>query len=291
MAIFSLLATFSATFAWFVANRKTTDSVDSFEVVAKHGKFNRVSFHTLASKTIRDSYYESTFNFNKSEYGSLTYDWETESFVPDKNTNLSLVGYDNLDHEQPVLMLVELDKEYDSATDSTVKINLTLNNDAPGVFIGERNESQENAYNLSDSTLIYGTGTEIRNNKEITVNYYGLSNAAKFHVIQYSANDFNAAFDSSDNYSFTHLDNQKSFVNITHTSNDSNSSTSDSSTYSNKITPLIETSGKAKYIAIIVDYYSDAIEYTYSTFLGDTTLEETYEGFLYYKCDWFMEVI
>ena len=45
-----------------------------------------------------------------------------------------------------------------------------------------------------------------------------------------------------------------------------------------------------KYVALFIDYYPDAIEYIYSTYLGDTTLEAFYDGYLFYECDWAMEV-
>ena len=283
MTIFSLFTCFSATFAWFLASRKINQENDSFEITARFGRFKSITFHELSSKAVRDSYYDSTFNFNKTPSGTLTYNWPTHTVTKSGNTTIALDGYDYLDHEQPLLLILELDKEYSSTNDSPVIVDLEVDATAPQVFIGERDADQTNAYELDDADVIFDTGTVVRDEVSIDVNYYGLSNAVKFHTIEYSASAFSTAFDGESVYSFTHLDNEKSFVSI--------ANSNDASTYTNHITPLIETTGDVKYIAIIIDYYSDAIEYIYSTFFGDPVLENDYDGFLYFKCDWSMEVI
>lgn len=280
MAIFSLLATFTASFAWFVSRIEEGDDIDDFVVRTTSGKFKSLTFHTLNSKSMHDTYEESTFSFNKEALGTISYDWTTTSFSYSGNTNPALDGYDYLDREQPILMMIELVEEYDSANGDVVDISLItdLNNQ---VFIGERDETDSTPlYDLLDTTYIVDTGTVVRDEQEVSVNYYGLSNAVQFYPIQLSQNDY-TTLNSGDYYTFTNLSNVKSFVSITNSD--------DSSSFSNTVN-IIQTSGKVKYIAIIMDYYSDAIEYIYSTFLGDSTLEGTYEGFLYFKCDWKMEV-
>ena len=51
-----------------------------------------------------------------------------------------------------------------------------------------------------------------------------------------------------------------------------------------------EGSAVVKYIAIIVDYYDLAVEYIYSTFLGNTVLENNYQYILNFTCDWKWEI-
>ena len=46
-----------------------------------------------------------------------------------------------------------------------------------------------------------------------------------------------------------------------------------------------------KHVALVIDYYPEAIEYIYQTFLGDDTLDNTFEGILHFICDWTMEII
>ncbi len=46
-----------------------------------------------------------------------------------------------------------------------------------------------------------------------------------------------------------------------------------------------------KYISIIVDYYADAVEYIYSTYLGNETLETELESELHFLCDWGLEIL
>lgn len=270
MAIFSLLSAFSASFAWFTAMRKNTESTDNFEIKSAAGKLKKVTFHQMTDKYIGDSYEESTFSFDKDPVGTLTYNWDTKAFVPTGTTAVKLENYDYLDHEQPLLMLIELNEEYDDS------IVITLNTDSDEQsFIGARNSDQTAAHELDDESLFIKTV----DGKP----YFGLSSAVKFHTIQYSEDDFEDAFGESDVYEYTNLNNQKSFVTV--------NNVDDSSSFSTTISPLIQTSGAVKYIAVVIDYYSDAIEYIYSTFLGDTTLEDDYDSFLYFVCDWSMEVL
>ena len=45
-----------------------------------------------------------------------------------------------------------------------------------------------------------------------------------------------------------------------------------------------------KHIALVIDYYADAIEFIYSTYLGNRTLENYFNGILNFTCDWTMVI-
>ena len=62
--------------------------------------------------------------------------------------------------------------------------------------------------------------------------------------------------------------------------------------YFNQTPYIYKSNGSetVKYIAVIVDYYVDAIGYIYSTYLGDSGLNR-YDSILYFACDWSLEVV
>ena len=86
-------------------------------------------------------------------------------------------------------------------------------------------------------------------------------------------------------YSFTGLSSAESFVTL-----GVGQDGQEESSFDGLIDPVYQTVGDTKYIAVIIDYYSDAIEYIYSSFLGDPILE-SYDSILHFICDWTMEVL
>ena len=51
-----------------------------------------------------------------------------------------------------------------------------------------------------------------------------------------------------------------------------------------------EANTTVRYISIVIDYYSDALDYIYSTYLGNDTLENDFLGQLFFLCDWELEI-
>ena len=280
LVIFSLFTCFTGAMAWFTGLRSYSNDYDDMVIVQSKGKLKQITFHELEAKSVGDTYEESTFSFNKTASGTITYNWENNTKSFDGNTDYEMIGYNYLDEEEPVLMLLELNEDYDSSVEPAV-VTLTTNSETQD-YIGKRQANLQPVYDISDERFIIDSGTVTREGVQRDVNFYGLSNAVKFYTNQYSSSTFSSTFGSSEYYTFSNLSNQKSFVSITNNGNDS--------TFTTEIAPLISTIGTVKYIAVIIDYYSEAIEYIYNTYLGDATLEQTYEGFLYFKCDWVMEI-
>ncbi len=277
MAIFSLMACFTATYAWFAAQRKADNGADAFKVEGYSEKLKQITFHEMVSKSVGNTYAESTFRFNKEATGKIEYNPNTKQYTKTGNTNIALDNYDALEHEQPLLLIIELSDEYGSNSNDGVVIAASTQSDDQ-VFIGERVIDEDNeqspAYSLDDPDHVL----DVIDGKT----YYGFSNAVGFYANSYTEDSFDDAFSSTSTYNLTNLNNRKSFVNI--------NNYDDSSTFTNHISPIISATGGIKYVTIVIDYYADAIEYIYSTFLGNTTLEDDYEGWLYFLCDWSLEV-
>ena len=277
MAIFSLLSCFTATYAWFAAKRKAVNESSELSIDGYSDKLKQITFHELNNKIVGETYEQCTFKFNKEPVGKMEYDYDTNTFTKTGNTNVVLDNYDALEHEQPLLVLIELSDDYGSSDADSVVIAASTK-DSDQVFIGERivdeNDEQAPAYSLADPSHIVKT--------QGGKSFYGFSNAVGFYSRSFSTTDFSSTFSAASTYDFSGLNNRKSFVEI--------NNFDDSSAFSTRIPSIISVQGSVKYIALIIDYYPDAIEYIYTTFLGDHTLEDTYDGWLYFLCDWSLEV-
>ena len=286
MTIFSLAAVFVGVIAWFQMER-VFNGGDDFEVNNITGRLKKVTFHTLNSKETNSAGIATSFSFNKDYVGSITYDWSTRTgtYVPvtEGDAAIELDDYDPMDQEKPILVLFEYDKEYNVANTEHFVIDAISSEDD---FLGERDPSTNMPIHPLSETY---KGT-VDNNP-----YYALSSVANFYNASLSTSQFNT-LNGGSYFTFykqvqtpeqnkVYLNNSDNFVYV---NNDTNVSSFDDD---GKITIAEYDTGNIQYIAIVIDYYIDAVEYIYSTFLGDTTLEDTYDYYLRFACDWSLEVL
>ena len=284
MTIFSLASVFVGVIAWFQMER-VFNGGDDFAVNNITGRLKKVTFHALNSKTEDSDGRAISFSFNKSYVGSITYDWDsnTGTYVPngEGNTKISLPDYDPLDQEHPIMLLFEYNDEYDASTGDpfAIKVSSTQTD-----FLGGRDPST----NLPIHPLSNTYKGTVDNNP-----YYALSSVVNFYNVQLSDDDFDT-LDGGTYYTLYKPSTSQSSGNIylndsdnfVYVNNDTNVST-----FEPEVTISSYNTGNIRYTAIVIDYYLDAVEYIYSTFLGDNTLEVTYDYYLKYACDWSMEVI
>ena len=267
MCIFTLFSVFSASVAWFQAIIQRNVDSNTFAVEDLAGKFKQMTFHELASngKTISTDEEACSFKFNKNPFGSIAYNWDTKEFSYLGSTSISLNAYETLDRYQPALDQGE------------VAISAIVDEAEGKGFIGARDEdTNAPVYDLSDSS-IYETKSG--------ANYYWMSSIIRFFSKSFDASSFET-FSSASTYDLTlgDMSKQSHFVEI--------DDSTETSVFNNNVN-IFESaaSSSVQYIAIIVDYYPDAVEFIYSTFLGDSTLESAeYDYELRYTCDWKMEV-
>ena len=279
MCIFTLFAAFSASVAWFQMVTQEATQSDSMAVKNVYGKFKQMTFHTLATngKTISTNEAQCSFKFNKTPVGTISYNWDTKQYSNTGTTTIALNAYETLDRYQPMLLLVELQKEYSGLSAGDLLISAEVDEVEGKGFIGSRNQTDNTPeYDLSDSSIY-----QVKN----SIKYYWLSSVIRFFSKSFTTNTFNT-FSSGDTYDLTlgNMDNQAHFVDI----NNSN----ETSDFNEQINVYSSPANSAtKYVAIIVDYFPDAVEFIYSTYLGDATLESAeYDYELNYLCDWKMEV-
>ena len=301
VTIFSLLVLFIGTYAWFESSLRQKGQGDNFSVSSLDGNFKSVYFHKSSSVSIDNNTGKPTsFTFNPSYCGRIDYDWDTKTAQYNGDTNISLDEYTPLDHDHPLLMVFEFHDTYNISFDGEICISATT--ETLG-FLGERNANNNNApvYGLT-TTGVYQTKTV----GDTTEYYYALSSVANFYCTDSSSELYNKDGEGenttliTNTYSYSSLRNRDQSIaarqadptavvpDLSFTSiNNSN----ETSTFNQHPTIYTSQSGSSvKYVCVILDYYSDAIEYIYSTFLGNDTLEYTFHNELNFLCDWGMEI-
>lgn len=282
MTIFSLFAVFSGAVAWFTSVNSLSMSGDDFPVVVGTGHLDSITFHQMVSKTRDDNTGKATsFTFDPNPVGTISYDWGTESasFTPTSqgDTSIALADYESLDREHPLLLMFHLNDSYDISSDP-VTIKATAQ--ATG-YLGEKNADATPKYRLKDDSVVY--------KKVAGTDYYWLSSVVQTYNCAFADDEstsYQMALDST--YATAHslplLGNNTKFA-IVDNERDTCSFSEESTFFASG------NSGTVKNIAVVIDYYPDAIEYIYSTYLGNSILEDTYDGILHYWCDWTMEVL
>lgn len=308
MTIFSLMVTFVAAIAWFSTNQDIRNDGMDISVTRVDGRLRGIYFHAFNDPAPNDA----TFVFNKTPFASYHYDWDDKEIVVDDDelADWNMGAYSSDFKNHPLLIIFEFDKDYTSthAGDVYVKGTTTVGGDslqyayAPsdtnqtnplyttdgGGFLGARTASGAPYYTLPQTIVNSeeNPGSILMRKSSGAVNdhdYYALSSVAAFRSKTFSATEY-TTFTSGSTLSIptNTLESDEAFTTI-----DNNTET-----YLFKQEAyLFKSNGNEtiKYIALIVEYSSDAIGYIYSTYLGDSGLN-SYDSVLYFACDWSFEV-
>lgn len=302
VTIFSLLVVFVGTFAWFQTTlNQEGHKGDDFEISVLNGRLKNIYFHNSTSVSVDDNTGKPvSFTFSNSYTGKISYDWDTNTANYSGNTSISLSEYTPLDHDHPLLMVFEMDDAY--SIDHDGEITITAKTDVTG-FLGARDNSSIHApvYGLT-TTGVYQTKTV----GSETQYYYALSSVANFYCTDSSSELYNK--DGSGNsttlinttYPYSSLRNRDQSIAareanasavVPDLSFTSIKNSDETSTFKQNPTIYTSNSGSTvRYACVILDYYSDAVEYIYSTFLGNDILEYTFHNELNFLCDWGLEI-
>lgn len=286
MCIFSLASVFSATIAWFnmMQQEAAYNEAMSAEVTER---FSKISYYNFTGTPTDDS-----CNFSLTPYASISYNRNTKKFDKPvdgsgnelQSFDLVMQQYDPMNKHKPILVIAELIENVDVLNGVGVQV---IAKTSTTDFLGAKDENHQNKYSLgSDSALKIDTVGG--------VDYYPLSSVACFRSKAFSADDYNSWISGKSSYEVTGLtsndttwkhpiDHNFSEADVDH----------DSSSFYNESTVYRSDSAVnryIKYIAVVVDYYDIAVEYIYSTFLGNDTLENDYNYILNFTCDWRWEI-
>ena len=143
------------------------------------------------------------------------------------------------------------------------------------------------------------------NNQQVTTTFFPLSSVAKFMTAEIA--DTNVGRPSGDalsegELSIDDISTESTYVfNLSKIESESQLKTAynfvtvndatDESNFNKNPNIYSSSAGKhVMHIALVIDYYIDAVEFLYSTYLGNNTLEYDYSGILNFACDWTMVI-
>ena len=274
MVLFSLVAVFTATIAWFSLNKHVNSSGLTIHATHPSGRLNKIMVHEFEGLIIDEENDETFYSFNRE--ATTIFGTGATTTIP----TFDMGEYDLLSIEHPLLIIFELRSEY--TTSSTEGDLYTRGSTQTPGFLGATNASGAPVYGLGPGTTLCTTIDD--------VDYYPLSSVVNFKCTYYSEDGYTALLNASSldtridiNTESIHLD--QSFVNFT----------AGSTEIIFKQQPEIFSSPAEvdiQYIAMVVNYDSSAISAIYSTFLGNEILESSshYDGKLNFTCDWSLEV-
>lgn len=270
MALFSLLATFSATFAWFTANRKVNTEGNQIPIEPTSGYFYKLSIHNAVY--ISDSEYK----FDTNPWGTIQIEnWKTRRLITDFSSDSCFMGsYDYLEKIHPVLFLFQLGDNsvpYYSATalepisiKATTETDFYLGDNDPSrvIYPNDEIDVSQGHFNPLSSVIKYSTKTFASTS---ALNAVTTEDGVTIGNVTYDTYDFSVD-QLSEQGSFVEFDLQDSY-----------------SSFDQQPTIFSTDSLTVKYVAVVFDYYELAMETLYGAFLGDEIL--TSES-LSFTCDW-----
>ena len=300
MTIFSLFAATVGAFAWFTGKIQEAGQADEFSVIVNNGRLKNIYFHNYISKEMNISTLKPTsYTFENSYSAYISYDWESDSAVFHGNP-IDMDDYSPLDFSQPLLMVFELHDAYTLTSDGDINI---LAKTERQDFLGARDENNAPLYGLTTNGY-YRTEANPGDPSK-TDYYYALSS-----VVDFLCNDSSTELYNKNNGENTTLINSTYQVSNLRTREQSqaakeadpeaivpdlcftsiNNSTEETSFKQDPSIYKSRANTTVRYISIIVDYYSDALDYIYSTYLGNRILEDEFNSHLEFLCDWGLEI-
>lgn len=285
VTLFSLVTVFTATIAWFSMFQDVASGGMKIAAMDEVGRLNKIEIFEF-DKTI-----------DKAGVPNYSF-YSTPSATVFGGSGLDeeyfLMGdYNPLHTDHPILVLFTLKDNFVTtvANDMYIKGLTTV----PG-FLGETLSGSPKYPLGSSSPLFRGTKDVekevivdgVPTTQTVTVDCYPLSSAINFKCTDYSSSEYETLLTNSTSNRIDIPTNSitlsESFVNF--------ASSGAGITFKNN--PTIYSSAgdgsQIQYVAMVVNYDGNAISAIYSTYLGNTVLDNTYGGELYFTCDWSLEV-
>ena len=286
VALFSLVAVFTATIAWFCLNAKISGSGMGIKGSDDVGRLNKIEIYEFVETLDKSGV--SNYSFNRTPSATVYGGDSIEDEV------FRMGDYNPLNTEHPLLILFTLRTEF--VTKAVGDMYIKGLTSATGFLGATDPDTGLPYYNLGNTspTLKRGVKTvtfidEITG-EEVTkeVDCYPLSSAVNFKCAQYSSAQYSSLITNSTTGRIDVPTNSialsESFVNFA----------SSGAGITFKQDPMIYSSSgdgsSVQYIAMVVNYDGNAISAIYSTYLGNATLEGQYGGQIYFTCDWLLEV-
>ena len=276
VSLFSLVTVFTATMAWFAFNTDVSGDGMQVKVTTLSGRLNYVEFHDI--QKIDTETGSKIYQFKKTAFSTITYNWETGTSSSSGSNTFVMSNYSPLVQEHPLLVVFAFDMQYTCLTDGDIYIKgITGITD----FLGKV-ENGAPKYPLGPDS---GSPAYIKTKNGH--DYYASSSIINFRSTSFTTTEYNALTSSEK----TTIDIPDSSVVTNENFVSINPNNPDDVSFNQEPTLFSAVEGDTmQYIVTLVNYYPEAISIIYSTYLGDSYLENTYGGNLYFACDWSLEV-
>ncbi|MCR5079308.1 MAG: hypothetical protein K6B65_05280 [Bacilli bacterium] len=259
MTIFSLMAVFTGTLAWFNANRVISNNGNDMQIERLSCLVESVSIHHLANEIdyINDP---STLLFNSNFVRKYNVNSETNAITYEAGQDggtLGLNQYSLLGNSHPILFLFKLTGSYEPS-------EVTIQLEVPATVGGQTNYWLEQ---INDNGAPYSP---------LALSGNPFSSVVRYRTIGLSALPNTLSFESSALSSFD------SFVKI------NSDGTPNFTTTQREKMIRFEEEYNFTYVGIVFDYYKEAMEYVYSINIGNAIFNDltTDIGFVF---DWILK--
>ena len=260
--VFALGAAFAGTAAWFSAITAVDQGGNSFPVKPMSGKFQTLTVYPL--NTSASTLSQMVFDVSESSFveRATINDWDSKTVTYSKNTEFQMGTYDLLWPTHPVLLVVHFSEVVTPSVGEPLEIQ--------GQSIV--NEFLGSVDSLSGHDTIK-TGRGLSKNT-----FFPLSSAVETYSTFYGTGGFNALIDGNNRVTYTYTQRasfqSSAFVSFTFDEH----GRAGNPQFNQTPTFFSATSGSIQDVAIILDYYSTAIEFVFNKFLGTEEMA--------FACDW-----
>lgn len=280
VVLFSLMAAFAGSIAWFNATQALNQGTEQIPVDRLTSVLSRISFHAqVGTKTVTENgdpvkYYL----FDQDEYAYITIDSTNTPSALTFNTNSgaykdweakadrtsTLSTYSLLSQDHPILMLFDI-VPYSAQSPSTIKLDFKTDSTYLGFANTISNTGNPlssivefNAFGLT-SPLPSGGSYESATQSYTDTYLYGIERQISYDKkwVAITGGE-SATFDADGRITlFSNLDNQGNPASTVYTQ-----------------------------VGVVMNYSIDSLEYIYNRFLGNSVLENN----LFFTWDWVMEI-
>lgn len=250
MTVFSLIAVFVATFAWFSLNHNVDANGMAIKVKSSGNAFTSLTVHRCIINESSETVYkfDSTPSINVGSQGNVP----SSSVPPSSQTIFDVDDYSSLNRSQPVLLLLRF-KSGTKSSDISITASTEIDYDTYA------NAGGENKFQVNAST----------------VKNYPLSFACHFMSGEFSSEIFNFSVSTSS------IPQQSQFVTM------ANNSITGLSSPITLFQGSGDTSVRC--VAIVMNYYELAIEFLHSINMANDYIKSNGNKIDYYS-DWSMNV-
>lgn len=258
--VFALGAAFAGTAAWFSAITAVDQGGNSFPVKPMSGKFESMTVYPLNTQASNLS--KMVFDVSETSYleRATVTNWDTKAVAYSKKKEFKMGTYDLLWPTHPILLVIHFGEIVTPSAGEPLQI---------------QGESIVNEY-LGSVNSLTGHDT-IKVDRGLSKDsFFPLSSAVETFSTSYGDGQFEASI-KNNQVTYTY-DQRDDFQNSAFVSFTFEEGKPVNPKFEQKPTFFSATSGSIQDVAIILDYYSTAIEFVFSNFLG---IEE-----MAFACDW-----